>query len=62
MPEAADDFGMALAEKIYPYYSVGLVVGTTVIVMIAVTIVSFIPTRRIAKLKPTDAIQGRTSW
>ena len=61
MPQAADDFGIALAEKIYPYYSVGLVVGTTVIVMIAVTIVSFIPTRRIAKLKPTDAIRGKTS-
>ncbi len=61
MPQAADDFGMAIAEKIYPYYSVGLVAGTTVIVMIAVTIVSFIPTRRIAKLKPTDAIRGKTS-
>lgn len=61
MPQAADDFGMSLAEKIYPYYSVSLVVGTTIIVMIAVTIVSFLPTRRIAKLKPTDAIRGKTS-
>lgn len=61
MPQAADDFGMSIAERIYPYYSVGLVVGTTLIVMIAVTIVSFIPTRRIAKLKPTDAIRGKTS-
>lgn len=61
MPQAADDFGMSIAEKIYPYYSVGLVVGTTLIVMTTVTIVSFIPTRRIAKLKPTDAIRGKTS-
>jgi putative ABC transport system permease protein len=61
MPQAADDFGMSIAEKIYPYYSVGLVVGTTLIVMTTVTIVSFIPTRRIAKLNPTDAIRGKTS-
>ncbi|MFC1502494.1 ABC transporter permease [bacterium] len=61
MPQAADDFGMSIAEKIYPYYSVGLVLGTTFIVMTAVTIVSFLPTRRIAKLKPTDAIRGKTS-
>ena len=61
MPQAADDFGISLAEKIYPYYSVGLVLGTTLIVMLTVTIVSFIPTRRIAKLKPTDAIRGKTS-
>ena len=61
MPQAADDFGIALAEKIYPYYSVGLVVGTTVIVMSAVIIVRFIPTRSIAKLNPTDAIRGKMS-
>jgi ABC-type lipoprotein release transport system permease subunit len=61
MPQATDDFGMAIAERIYPYYSVGLVVGTTAIVMMAVTIVSFIPARRIARLKPTDAIRGKTS-
>jgi putative ABC transport system permease protein len=61
MPQAADDFGMSIAERIYPYYSIGLVAGTALIVMIAVTIVSFIPTRRIAKLKPTDAIRGKTS-
>ena len=61
MPQASDDFGIAIAEKIYPYYSVGLVAGTILIVMIAVTIVSFMPTRRIAKLNPTDAIRGKTS-
>jgi ABC-type lipoprotein release transport system permease subunit len=61
MPEAADSFGLAIAERIYPVYSAGLVLGTTLIVMIAVTIVSFIPTRRIANLNPTDAIKGKLS-
>ena len=61
MPEAVDSFGFAIAERIYPVYSAGLIVGTTLIVMIAVTIISFMPTRRIAKLNPTDAIKGKVS-
>ncbi|MBT8373437.1 MAG: ABC transporter permease, partial [Deltaproteobacteria bacterium] len=61
MPEAADSFGLAIAERIYPVYSVGLVLGTTLIVMAAVTIISFMPTRRIANLNPTDAIKGKLS-
>ena len=61
MPEAVDSFGLAIAERIYPVYSAGLIVGTTLIVMIAVTIVSLMPTRRIAKLNPTDAIKGKVS-
>jgi putative ABC transport system permease protein len=61
MPEAADSFGLAIAERIYPVYSAGLIVGTTLIVMVAVTIVSFMPTRRIANLNPTDAIKGKVS-
>ncbi len=59
MPEYGDDFGMALGEAIYPIYSAGLILGTTVLVLITVTIVSYLPTRRIAKMKPTDALRGR---
>lgn len=61
MPEATDSFGLAIAERIYPVYSAGLVIGTTLIVLIAVTIISFMPTRRIANLNPTDAIKGKVS-
>ena len=59
MPEGTDDYGMAVAEKIIPVYSVGLVITTTLIVLIVVTIVSFLPTRKIAKMNPTDAIRGK---
>jgi len=55
------DFGFALGEKIFPAYSVGLVVGTVVLVLMVTTIVSFLPTRKIARLKPTDALRGRMS-
>jgi putative ABC transport system permease protein len=59
MPGNTDDYGMTIAETIYPAYSVGLVLGTTLIVLITTTIVSFLPTRRISKMKPTDAIRGK---
>ena len=59
MPGGVDDYGMTIADTIYPVYSVGLVFGTTLIVLVTTTIVSFLPTRRIAKMKPTDAIRGK---
>ena len=61
MPEAVDSYGIAIADAIYPVYSLQLVAGTTFIVMVAVTVVSFMPTRRIAHLNPTDAIRGKVS-
>jgi len=59
MPEGTDDYGMTIAETIFPAYSVALVLGTTLIVLITTTIVSYLPARRIAKMKPTDAIRGK---
>ena len=59
MPGGTDDYGLTIAETIYPAYSVSLVLGTTLIVLITTTIVSYLPTRRIAKMKPTDAIRGK---
>ncbi len=61
LPEATDDFGFALGEKLLPVYPAGLIIGTTVLVLIVTTIVSFLPTRRIARLKPTDALRGKIS-
>ena len=59
MPGGTDDYGLTIAETIYPAYSVGLVLGTTLTVLITTTIVSYLPTRRISKMKPTDAIRGK---
>lgn len=54
-----NDIGIAMRSIIYPYYSIGLIVSTTLIVILAATIVSYIPARRIAKMKPTDALKGK---
>ncbi len=59
LPVGTDEFGLTIAETIFPAYSIGLVVGTTLVVLITTTIVSYLPTRRIAKMKPTDAIRGK---
>ena len=59
MPAGTDDYGMTIADTIYPAYSFGLVVGTTLLVLITTTIVSYIPSRRISRMKPTDAIRGK---
>jgi len=61
LPISSDSWGFAFGEKIFPVYSAGLVLGTTALVLIITTIVSFLPTRKIAKLKPTDALRGRMS-
>lgn len=57
--EMMDSTGFAISDTLYPSYGIKLVIGTTLIVLIAVTIVSLLPTRKIAKLKPTDALRGK---
>jgi len=59
MPENSDDYGIAIAEKIFPVYGLGLILSTTVIIFLTATIVSFIPARKISRMKPTDAIRGK---
>jgi len=61
LPEGMDSYGFAIGEKLFPVYSVGLVIATTLLVLVITTIVSFLPTRKIARLKPTEALRGRIS-
>lgn len=59
MPGMADDYGLAIAERIYPVYSAGLIIGTVLLVLIAATLVSYLPATKIARMKPTEAIKGK---
>ena len=59
LPAATDNFGFALGERLFPVYSPALVAGTTTLVFVVTTVVSFLPTRRIARLRPTDALRGK---
>jgi len=53
------DMGLIIAKRLIPVYTMGLLIATTAIVSIIVLIVSYIPSRRIAKMKPTDALRGK---
>ncbi len=59
LPASTDSYGFALGEKIFPIYSAQLIFGTIVLVITVTTIVSYLPTRKISKLKPTDALKGK---
>jgi ABC-type lipoprotein release transport system permease subunit len=54
-----DDIGITMRSVIYPYYSLGLVLSTVILVILAATIVSYLPARRISNMKPTDALKGK---
>ena len=53
--------GIIVEKYLIPVYSVGLVVTTTIVVSIIVLIVSYMPSRRIARMKPTDALRGKVT-
>jgi len=59
IPISSSDFGIAMAERLYPVYSLGLIAGTILIVLMVTTVVSYWPSRKIAKLNPTEALRGR---
>ena len=59
MPAGTDDMGMAVAETIFPRYGIGLIVATVFLVLIITTIVSYMPSRKISKMNPTEAIKGK---
>jgi ABC-type lipoprotein release transport system permease subunit len=59
LPESMDQYGIAIGDRLFPVYSAALILGTTALILIVTTIVSYLPTRRIAKLKPTDALRGK---
>jgi len=59
MPAGTDDMGIAIAETIYPVYGAGLIIGTSLLIFIITLIVSYLPARKISKMKPTDAIKGK---
>lgn len=59
MPAGSDSMGLPIAEKIYPVYSLGLILTVMLLVIITTTIVSYFPSRKISKMNPTEAIKGK---
>lgn len=59
MPAGSDSMGLPIAETIYPAYSLGLILSVMLLVVITTTIVSYLPSRKISKMNPTEAIKGK---
>jgi len=59
MPIDTSEFGMAIAQTLYPIYSAGLIISTVLILTTVTAMVSYWPSRRIAKMNPTDALRGK---
>ena len=59
LPGNTEDYGLAIADKIYPEYSLGLILVTILLVLVTTTIVSYLPARKIARMEPTEAIRGK---
>ena len=55
----AGEMGFIFAARLISVYSVNLFVATTILVSVIVLIVSYMPARKIAKMKPTDALRGK---
>ena len=59
LPSTGEEYGFALTTRLFPAYSAWLVYGTVFIIMVTVTIVSYLPSRKISHVKPTDALKGK---
>lgn len=57
----ADGWGLAMSDTIYPIYPAGLILGTTLLVLVTAAFVSWLPARQIAKLTPVAALSTRTT-
>ena len=60
IPQGFDSFGMAgMSDVIRFQYPISIILGTIVFVFVLTAIVSWIPSARIARMNPTDALRGK---
>jgi putative ABC transport system permease protein len=59
MPPSTTDMGISITDSIIPYYSLGMILTSVLLVVISATIVSYIPARKISGMKPTEALKGK---
>jgi len=59
LPLDYSEMGLIMAKRLIPVYTMGLFVSTTLFISFVVLVLSYLPSRRIAKMKPTDALRGK---
>ncbi|MBI0397671.1 ABC transporter permease [Cyclobacterium marinum] len=58
-PEVTQGMGVTMAERIFPVFSLQLIAGTMILLIISATIVSFLPAKKIANMNPVEALKGK---
>ena len=61
MPIDYTEMGLIIAKRIVPIYSLGLLFSTTIIIFTIVLVVSYLPSKRISNMKPTEALRGKAT-
>jgi len=59
LPVKSSDYGLAMADRLYPEYGLGLILSTIIIVFLTTTLVSYWPSRKISKMRPSEALRGK---
>jgi putative ABC transport system permease protein len=59
MPYDSAEVGVTMASTIFPVYSAFIIFFTVLLVVISSTIVSYLPSRKIAKMDPVQALKGK---
>lgn len=59
IPAGIEGYGITVGEKIFPALGIGTIVTMAIIIMIATIIVSYLPSRKIAGMNPTEALRGK---
>jgi ABC-type lipoprotein release transport system permease subunit len=57
--DIGSDMGISIANIIHPVYTINLIAGTISILVIAATVVSFMPARKISNMSPVNALKGK---
>ncbi|HZX10684.1 MAG TPA: FtsX-like permease family protein [Acidobacteriota bacterium] len=59
LPESTGDFGMAISTTLYPMYGWKIIIGSALLMLVSVTAVSYLPSRRITDVEPQKVLAGR---
>ena len=59
IPMDVSSFGIPMANRMYPVFTLTLIAGTMTLILIVTALVSYLPARKIARMNPTEAIRGK---
>ena len=59
IPGAVDDMGAAIGDRLYPSYEISSIVTSILIIVLLSALISYLPTRKIAKQSIVSALKGK---